>query len=312
MNKTKKIIGIMMCVVLAFGCLTGCGKKSDEELLMSAVTSVNSAKSFDMTTKLSGKMKIEIAKQSEDVDMAMNMTATRFSDPVKVKTVTNTETAGTKQTSESYVQKDGDNYVVYTKANNAWSKANLGNVDDAMKQAGFEDFSSQFSGDVSKYKKQEDKKEGDKSYLVYNYTLSSEDIKGMMEGMSSSMSSLFGSGSDSEKLLDTIVKSMGNITMTIWIDRDEESIYKVECSLTEMMNKLFKGLLDEISKSATKNSKDKTSVDLAQALASAKFTASDMNMVSTYSNLNKAADFEVPAEAKSAKEISASGATTAK
>ena len=34
MKKMSKILAFMMCVVLSIGCLTGCGGKSEEEVLM--------------------------------------------------------------------------------------------------------------------------------------------------------------------------------------------------------------------------------------------------------------------------------------
>lgn len=86
MKKRTRVLGILMCMVLAFGCLTGCGgQKSDEELLMASVTGINNAKSFDLEAKMSGKMSMAFGEESQDMDMSMDMKATCFTDPYKIK-----------------------------------------------------------------------------------------------------------------------------------------------------------------------------------------------------------------------------------
>ena len=103
-------------------------------------------------------------------------------------------------------------------------------------------------------------------------------------------------------LMNTILDNMGDITMTIWFDSEDESIYKITYSMTDMMNKILDAVMKKLTESAKKDSKDDSEVDLAAALADAKISVKDLNMTCTYKNLDSAADFEIPKEALEAKE----------
>lgn len=301
MKKSKKILGLMMCVVLVLGCMTGCGKKSDEELLTSSVTALNKAKSFEADVTMKGKMSVKLGEESQDMDINMTMNQTQFTDPMKAKTTMNVDVMGQKTTAETYMQKDGDKYVVYTGANGTWTKMSLGNLDEAMKSMGA-DIGSQFSDDVKKYTKKEDKTEGEKTYLVYDYTVSAEEIQGMLEGMTSSLGSMM-PADESKEIMDTIVKSIGDITMTIWIDRETENIYRVECPMTDMMNNMFDAVINMLAEQ-TSQSDEEDSMGVAEALSQMEFSVSDMNMVMNYKNLDAATEFEIPQAALDAEEVS--------
>lgn len=308
MKKRTRVLGILMCMVLAIGCLTGCGgQKSDEELLMASVTGVNNAKSFDMEAKMSGKMSMSFGEESQDMDMTMDMKATCFTDPYKVKASATTTAMGQSSTSESYMQKDGDDYYVYVKADGSWSKVKLGGLEEALQASGVNSISSQLSSDVSKYTKKEDVTENDKTYLVYDYVITGDDMKEMAKSMTSSLDSLLGSAGDAgemDEIINKMIESIDKVTMTILVDREEETIYRVDYPMTDMMNKMIKSLLDYIASQAGDAEDDP--MGIAEALASMKIEVSDMNMTMYYKNVGSATDFEIPAEALEAKETSSS------
>lgn len=306
MKKRTRVLGILMCMVLAFGCLTGCGgQKSDEELLMASVTGINNAKSFDLEAKMSGKMSMAFGEESQDMDMSMDMKATCFTDPYKIKASATTTAMGQSSTSESYMQKDGDNYYVYVKADGSWSKIKMGGLEEAMQASGVNSVSSQLSSDVSKYTKKEDVTENDKTYLVYDYTISGDDMKEMAKSMTSSLDSLLGETGDAgetDEIINKMLESIDKVTMTILVDREEETIYRVDYPMTDMMNNMIKSMLDYISSKAGEAEED--TMGIAEALASMKIEVSDMNMTMYYKNVGSAAEFEIPAEALEAEETS--------
>lgn len=304
MKSIRKLAGLMLCFALTAGCLFGCGGMSaeDEEVLTSAVKSINEAKSFDMVGKTSGKMMMKMGGQSQEMDMSSEVKGTQFADPLKAKVTGVTNTAGTSVETESYVQKEDDKYVVYVKAGGAWSKMVLGDLDQAISASGMNSIEKQLKEDVSKYTKKDDREIDGKDYLVFEYTVSGEEIKEMMAGASSSLGSILGGqGGDMEQLLNDMVKDIGDMPMTILFDRESKSIYQIEYSMTEMMNKMMKSVVDSISKmGAGENG--------GQSLSDLSIEVSDMNMVITYSNIGSAADFEIPEEALSAKEVDLGGA----
>lgn len=302
MKKMRRFLSLFMCIVLSAVCLAGCGGKSDEALLTASVKNLNEAKNCDITAKMSGKMKVSIGDFSQDVDMDMDITSTMFMDPVKTKVVSTLNSAGTSVKSESYIAKENDKYVTYTKVDDEWSKMELGNMDEAMAVSGMDTMAKQLVDDISKYVKKDDQEKEGKKYLVYDYTISGDAIKDMIKSMSSSMGSSLGlAGEDEsqmEEILNAMVKEVGDITMTIFIDRETENISHIEYSMTEFMNKMMKSLMGSISDLAKAEGGEQAEIPAMN------IETSDMNMKLSYSNINSAADFEIPKEALEAKDIS--------
>lgn len=302
MRKLKKILGLMMCSVLAVGCLTGCGAKSDDEILMQAVTDVNSAKSYDIEATMAGKVSIKMEDETQEMDMNTVMTGTSFTDPYKVKASTTITVLGQTVKSDCYMQKEGDDYVVYVSDGTMWSKVKMSDQAEALQAAGME--SNQLGMDVSKYKKQEDRTQGDKTYLVYDYAISGDEIKEMAEGAMSSIGALFG-GDDSEtaEIVTKMIQSVGDVTLTVLVDKEEAAVYRVEYPMTEMMNSMMDVYMSYMADKAKEEMED-DAMGLGEALASMEINVPEMNMVMTYKNINSAADFEIPADALDAEEVS--------
>ncbi len=309
MKKVNQIVGLMMCLVLAFGCLTGCGGKSEEEIFMGAITSLNTAKSFDMDATVSGKMSMKMGDQSQDLDLSTKVAGTCFTDPYKMKVTTSVTTMGQTVNTESYMQKDGEKYVLYAKNAGTWTKMELADMDAAIQASGMNNIGNQLSGDISKYTKKENKTEGDKTYLVYDYTVSGEEMKKMTESMTSSLGTVLGDSVESkemEEMINKMIESVGDVTMTILVDMDEECVARVEYPMTDMMNNMLDSVMEYL-KEKIGDVKDKDTVGMAEALASVEMKVSDMNMVMNYKNVDKAADFEIPEEALKAKSTSLLG-----
>lgn len=305
MKTLKKLAALIMCVVIAAGCLSGCGGVNDEETLTSAVKSINSAKSFDMVAKTTGKTALKMGDISQDMNMNSEIKSTQFTDPLKAKVISSTKLASTAVETESYLQKENGNYVVYAKTEDTWSKVSLGDMESALSTSGLNYVQNQLEEDVSKYTKKEDRDVEGKKYLVYEYTVSGEEVKKMIGGATSSVEGLFNDAEESEKMekvLNDMVKDIGDITMTILIDRDKKVIYQIEYSMTEMMNTVMKSLTKTISDMEVEEGKD--------AGNPITFDVKEMDMTVTYSNIDSAADFEIPKEALEAEEVDLSGASS--
>lgn len=293
MKQLKKLAALFMCIVLAAGCLTGCGGKSDETILTGSVKSINSAKNFDMAMKMSGKISMTVEGQSQDIEMSTEVKGTQFTDPLKAKLMTTVTTAGMSITSEGYIQKDGDEYVYYAKIGNEWTKMPIGDLDAAMAKTN--SMQSQLVEDVSKYTKKDDIEENGKKYLAYEYTVTGDSLKGMMDSLESSMGSLMGDTSgESADMIDEMIKSIGDVKMTVLIDRETEAIYQIRYPMADMLNKM----MDSAMKSAASIGGEEAQKEIENM----NMKVSGMDAVITYSNIGSAADFEVPKEALEAKE----------
>lgn len=309
MKQGKKLAGLMLCLVLVIGCLSGCGGKSDETLLSSSVKTLNAAKNFDISSKMNGKMKVTMANVSQDVEMNVDMSGTQFIDPLKAKVTGSVSSAGTTISTETYVAKEGDKYVTYVKSGDEWSKISLGDLDQALAASGMNSLQNQLGEDASKYVKKDDIEENGTKYLVYDYTVSGDAIKDVMKSLTASMGSVFGTdeeGDEVEKMINDMMKEIGDITMTILIDRENECIYQIRYSAAEMMNKMMQSLIKSIGEMALKEAgeeEEETSAALESYLSTMKIEVSNMDVVIEYSNIDSAADFEIPKEALEAEEV---------
>lgn len=282
-----------MCIVLAAGCLTGCGGKSDETILTSSVKNINSVKNFDMSMKMDGSIKMSMGGESQDIDMGLELKGTQFTDPLKAKYTTTVKTLGSTVSLESYIQKEGDKYVSYTKAEDEWSKVSIGDLDAAMAQT--YSMQSQLAEDASKYVKKDDIEENGKKYLTYEYTITGDSIKSMIDSLTSTMGSTMGNlGEDESKMLDDMIKSIGDIKMTILIDRETEAIYQIRYPMGDMLKKMMDSVMKSVASLYGEESNDE--------MKDMKIDVTGMDAVITYSNMGSAADFEVPKEALEAKE----------
>lgn len=311
MKKISKLLALMMCLTLIVGNLAGC-TKSEKNMIKNSVSKINNAKSFEMESAMTGKMTVSVSDVTQDADINMKTNTTYFLDPIKVKTsATVTTTAGDDSTTtgeitnttDSYMIKDGNDLVMYTKTDvSDWTKIKMENAASIMQSSG--DMSKQLSEDSTKYVKKDDQTENDKTYTVYEYAVNAKENQDMMEELISSMTGSISSVMDEEEikeLLDTIILSMDDIKMTIWFDKEEENIYKITYSMTDMMNQVLEGMMSKIKE--TVSSSSDASADLSSALADTTITVKEMNMTCVYKNVDSAADFEIPEEASSAQEL---------
>lgn len=295
MKKVKKRTVYFLCLILVTGCLSGCGGfagKSDGELLMSSIASLNKAKNFEANGILSGNMSMKIDGTTEKEVLNIERSFIQFAEPLKAKVLIEEDFLEFEtMITESYVQKEDDKYVIYAKAGDIWTKKCLETLDEAMNEVGSMEFIQKLlAEDASKYTKQEDQIEGDKRYLVYEYKVAGGELKRIVDGILSFM----GSSLEPAELEAVKGKMEGNVSITIFLDRKSECISRIELSLTDMMNNMIKVLLEcakqEISDEENDPYLDETEI-----------TVSDMNLVVTYSKVDEAEDFTIPKEALAAK-----------
>lgn len=309
MKRMTKIIALVMCVVLAIGSLTGCGGKSEEEILMSAVTGVNNAESCEIEASMTGKMSMKMGKESQDLDMKMDLKGAMFNDPFKMKITGSVSSMGQSALMESYIQKENEKYVLYTKTEGNWTKMELGDLNTALASSGMNSFSNQLSADIGKYTKREEKKEGETTYLVYDYTISGEEMKSMLEGNASSVKSMLADAVDTkeyEELMSKVASSIDKVTLTVYVDVKKQEISRVEYPMTDMMNKMFDEVMKYVKDKALEEAAgEEAKQSVKEMMDSMEMKVSDMNMSISYKNVNKAEDFKVPDEALKAKSMNA-------
>lgn len=287
MKQVKGLIGLLMCVVVAAGCLTGCGGKSDATILTSSVKTINSAKNFDVTMKMSMITKGSIMGRSVDVDLNEEIEGTLFADPLKAKyKITTTTSDASPIILEQYLQKEGDKFFCYRDFGDRWEKCSV-DEDKAIGEAKL--MQKLLPKDTSKYTKKDDIDENGKKYLAYECSATEDIIKYMIDDpLYSTKSTMRDENEEEAKMVDDAIKSVGDIKIMILIDRETETIYQIRCPLGAVLNKV----MDSIMKSADEQEQEEMKIETI-----------DIDAVITYSNVGTAADFEMP----EAEEVNFSG-----
>lgn len=291
MKQLKRLTGLFLCIVLAAGCLTGCGGKSDTTILTSSLKTMASAKNFDMSVQMSGKVSMSYEGESEDIEAGAEIKVTQFADPFKSKITATWNAYGVSKTTESYIQKEGDKFVCYVQyAGNEWAKSPMDDVDAASILSYIDSMKKQLTEDVSKYTQKDDIEENGKKYLSYEYTITADSLKNAMERLASSAmeSEDEDERKEDEKVIDEIVKVIGDSKITILIDRETEMLYQIRYPAADVIKRM--ALLDD------EDDKEKEEDE--------KLDVSGMDLIITYTNIGSAADFEVPKEALEAEDLS--------
>ena len=318
MKRIKNLTGYLLCFTMVIACISGCGgfAGNDEALLMSAVTNLRKAENFETNVKFLGKVTENIEGESKTENWDVEMTSTQFAEPLKTKIVTKSVDDPTPL--EHYVQKEGDKYVAYTEirmlSNDVEESTRVKSSQETPEEAltasggGMNFVYKLLAEDISKYTRKEDRKEGDKRYLVYEYKVTGDDVKSLAK---STMSFIGGSlESDEIEMIDAVPSSnMGDVIMTILIDRKTECIDRIEMPITDMMNSLMKGMLDymkrelikELGGTSDEEDMEEEYDELTSYFDQMKIEVSDMDMVVTYSKIDAAEDFTIPQEVLKAK-----------
>lgn len=302
MKKIKKLAVYFLCLTIVTGCISGCGgfaSKSDEDLLVSSIADLNKAKSFEMNVKLTGKMSAKMDGETANEVLDIELSSTQFTEPEKAKIVMRASTdESLAEIQESYVQKEDDKYVIYSKMSemsDIWTKRLKENRKEAINAAGGVNFlHGSLPEDASKYVRKEERAEGDKKYLVYEYKMEKENLESIVKDLMSAM----GSSLEADEL-EMVMGKMGDVVMAVLIDRKAECISSIEMPLADVMNNVFKAMLEYAKQEAAGNPDEEELVSYMDTLKVE--ISDDAKMVAKYSAIDAAKDFTIPKEALEAK-----------
>lgn len=323
--KTKKLFAMGLAGVTAVTAFAGCGTKSEATLPEEPAKLANYAAeqsraldSYEMksTINLAG----EAMGQTESITASYNLVY--FKNPMKMKMSMDMivgRSVGEKNMSqkvnaEMYFMQDGDSYVVYTGENSTgemeWTKMTIDPKDEKYKKA----FDMMQNGGTDVLKGYEDcfKKNADKDTeeaIALSATVGVDKMKEIYEKGKNSMGDQVKEKVDDVESqwkaygisIDKMIEGMGDISADITVDK-ETGCYK---SLSIDAKKPAQAVLDAV-------------MDVLTGMMAAysdeaidyKATVDKCNMDVEYLNYNKATDFEIPKEAKDAKEVDADGTTS--
>lgn len=280
--KRRQMSAILMLVVLTVISITGCSAK-EQKALSNAIQVANSAKSVETETKVDMAGVVEAEGQKQDMSMTYTMNMSQFTEPLKTKGTVKMSVSGMSMEFDMYMLEENGNFVSYMNMEQlgGWMKQTLCSTSDMEEanQRSMQMNAKLFASESFSYERKDDITEDGKTYYVYDAVLKKEQMKEVLGSVQSFYDST-GMGIDEE--IEKIAADMPDIPFTVWIDSEEEVLYRVKFSMGEVLRKIVESM----------------GADETEAMEISKL---DMDII--YKNYDKVENFELPAEAKDAQDI---------
>ncbi len=318
----KKILSMILVFTMVMS--TGCSFNSDDRALEKAVSSFIEAENYSQAIKMNGTLRLDIDGEGENVGFTYDTSQDLFRNPLNTKLTAKYDVGGEATENQLYIVNENDKYNIYRKqtAGGSWSKMELNTLEDAvvaMDYAGGWDF--ELSDNYDSYAALEDETLTDasgasKTYMVRSFKISSEGFGSQIRACALATGNSLGVYKYGDNIVTDALKSVsdkfGDVTVKLYIDRDEKSIYKIDCDLKEIIDKFMTELVPQLSKAVkdheSKN-KDKDEdyggVSFGDALEKVKITAEQMSLSVNYTNIDSLKEITVPDEAKAASSVTA-------
>ena len=278
----KKLFAVLMVMMMT---LTACGGPGGGSDPLSAARA-----NMDAVTSLDGTMVMELDMEvaGEVMESVTTMNMTVFNDPMRLKMDMKMELglmgeAVTVPYMEVYAEEDGaGGYKLYMQQDGAgWqvqqaTLAELEEYDFSGEMGGYMDSVSSFTQAGT---------ESVDGVEAYKYTgvITGREMEEVMRssGALDSMGSSLGlSGSD----LESMVTGLGDITVSLWISREDLFPIRYEMDMTDIMDALVRNIVESAG----------------GAEAGMTMSIPKMTIVLTCSHINSATEFTIPDEASSA------------
>jgi len=297
MTFQKKFLTVIMFVCITFA-FSACdlaslipGTPSAKDILSKCEKASSDAKSM----KVNLNMDMKISTQGQSMDMKVLSISSVFTKPSKTMTETSiTLFAGNPVTTTTqYMETSGNNYVVYTKAADKWSKSTI-NLDTYKKMFGtanVSDFVKQFASVYKNVELKKSEKLNGTDVNVLVLTISGDKMSSLLNGIMPSLG-------NNTSLLN--IKGLKDLTSTFYIDKSTNLPVKMTMDLTDYMNTIIKYMTQNSSATSSENAQ----------LNNIKYDKVSFELV--YSDYNSVKEFTIPTEAKTASEVSISSISITK
>lgn len=233
-GKLFKRLLICVMMVLVLGSLSGCGKMSAEDIIAKYTEQNLSVDNCEATMKMNMEMgqaeSTETYKIAVDSEMKI-MTSPEYKAYIKMKMDMGALGAYDMDT---YIVKEGEEYCTYMYSSDTWMKQAIdaSSIDEELKN-----YSDQVNMDV--YIKNmknfslagEETVEGKDTYKIEG-TISGESLQEVLE--KSELSDYAATDLDGVDF-----STLGDLTVSVWISKDDFKPVKIYMDMTEMMNKMM-------------------------------------------------------------------------
>lgn len=323
----KKVLATGLVGVMSMTALVGCGSKDSkdsstgdsvkipsEPIEIAKMASERTAK-LD-SYELNGKLNFDISAAGETVKATADMNAVYFKDPMKMKMDFDiaTEADGKKQdiSVDAYFMKEDDTYVIYAglgaEGQTSWVKMGLDPSETNQKQL----IDALDVASKSDSKNTEDAWKGMEDCLSLDKENNTDDATALLVSVTADqIKKAYEEGAKADKTAatsaetslaqvgmttDDLFEALGTISVNMSVNTDQVYWKSIKMDLA----KPAQGLIDSIMSKAMKMY-GAYAEDVDTSAFEIKISACDFEL--NYDKYNKASDFEIPEEAKNAKEI---------
>lgn len=285
MKKMKVLVAASLALVLTVG-LAACGgggASSDGDIMKTAqkelekVKSMNCDMVMDMNMSVAGQTMEtsttgKISMMSEPMLMQMDMTMDGG--------------AQGKYDMVMYAEQKDKDYVMYMSADNGttWMKQTMTDVAD-LSQYDAQASMDMYLGSSEGFKEGATEKVNGSDAVRYDGVISKDAMNEVMasSGAEDQLSSL---GITEEQAAE-MYKDLGELPISVWIDKESSLPVKYEMDMTAVMQKLMGNMMEA----------------MGEAAAGVEFKVDKMLISMTMSDFNKVSEIKIPDAAKNAQEV---------
>lgn len=257
-------------------------KDTDVDVYAAAVEKMKDISSMNAKMLVEMDLKIEAEGESQTMSTSTSMDMSCTYNPTVIKADATIDAGdGNKLDTSIYAEMSEDGtYTLYSTNGTTWQAqsidaADVAQYDAASNMTGYmqESYNFQDAGT-----EQLDGKDTRK----YTGAITGDDMRQTLMS-TGALNSLTNLGVDSSQL-DTMLKDLGELPITLWIDEAEMYPVKYEMDMTSMMNSLMSGIIES----------------MGEDTAGYSFEYTKLNVVMTCSDFNAVSEITIPEEAKAA------------
>ena len=323
----KKVLATGLVGVMSMTALVGCGSKDSKDSSTGdsvkipsepiEIAKMASERTAELDSyELNGKLNFDISAAGQTVKATADMNAVYFKDPMKMKMDFDiaTEADGKKQdiSVDAYFMKEDDTYVIYAglgaEGQTSWVKMGLDPSETNQKQL----IDALDVASKSDSKNTEDAWKGMEDCLSLDKENNTDDATALLVSVTADqIKKAYEEGAKADKTAatsaetslaqvgmttDDLFEALGTISVNMSVNTDQVYWKSIKMDLA----KPAQGLIDSIMSKAMEMY-GAYAEDVDTSAFEIKISACDFEL--NYDKYNKASDFEIPEEAKNAKEI---------
>ncbi len=269
-------IGFTSCSGNSENSENGSNNQAIEQIVQAAAKNTDSIKNYDFNMNMDYKMSIT---NDQSINGNAMTNGVVFSDPLKMKIDMQINVNESSQNAQLYAEQNGNNINIHTNISGAWQETTVpvGNA-ESLNQYNMKENIALYLKNAKNFKEVgADTIDGKDAYKIEGI-ITGDSIEKVIEG--SGMLDNINSLGLSDANLNNLYKNLGNLSMTVWVDKQNSYPVKYEMDMTALMSSVFA------------NIQNLSSGNVDSGIKFDKYITTV-----TLSNFDQAKNFEIPEEA---------------